>query len=53
METKKICPLLTINGITAFCEKNKCAWWCEFDNCCAMVSIPAQLVDRLSELRDK
>lgn len=54
-EIKKICPM-SIGGPNIHsrdCMGSKCAWWCSWANCCAMVAIPAELSDRLSELVNK
>lgn len=52
----KLCPLLTITPQhvgkqTYFCMREECAWWCEWTDCCALVAIPAEISDRLSEIR--
>ena len=49
MESKKVCPLKF--AIATFrddplcyqCEEEKCAWWCQWTESCAMVAIPAEL----------
>lgn len=43
---KKICPL-TQN----FCKEFKCGWWCSWSECCAMIAIPAEISDRISDLQ--
>lgn len=46
----KICPLKLIGGNNsyaqdAFCEKERCAWWLNFENGCAIPSLAGILAD--------
>lgn len=49
MESKKVCPLKFTIGVFRDdplcyqCEEEKCAWWCQWTESCAMVAIPAEL----------
>ena len=52
MESKKVCPLKFTIGVFRDdplcyqCEEEKCAWWCQWTESCAMVAIPAELDDQ-------
>lgn len=49
---KKLCPFLSMTPQHASdCVEEECAWWCEWTDCCALVAIPAEISDRLSEIR--
>ena len=53
MENRKVCPFKTINITPQYdmsCVKNNCAWWCEWADCCAMVTIPAEISDRAHDI---
>lgn len=49
------CPLKfgSVNSLMEpwACKKEKCAWWCEWIQCCAMVAIPSEISNRLDEIR--
>lgn len=40
-------PFVTMTS----CIEGECAWYCEWSKSCAMVTIPAEISDRLVELR--
>lgn len=49
-ENKKWCPLLSMTPAHAVkqdchCCESECAWWHEFDKCCAMVAIASKSSD--------
>lgn len=50
MNKQKFCPMKAggPNSYTqnAMCEKEQCAWWCAWCECCAMVAIPSMLERR-------
>ena len=52
MSDKKNCPfklaLKTRYGTPAYCDEAKCAWWCDWANCCAMVAVPAEMCERIT-----
>lgn len=54
MDNKKVCPLKflkTASFMESFkCEEEKCAWWCQWADCCAMVAIPAEISDRAHDI---
>lgn len=50
-KTLKMCPMP--RTIPNACKEEGCAWWCEWDKCCALVAIAAELSDRLSEIAVK
>lgn len=57
MEDKnKACPLKFSGqnnfAQTPWCEKEDCAWWCDWQGGCALVANAAELSDRLSEIRE-
>lgn len=50
-----LCPL-KFGGQNFFaqspeCEKENCAWWCDWDECCALTAIPAEINDRMHDLQ--
>ncbi len=47
----KLCPFKFCSAGYEACVKSKCAWWCEWAKCCAMVGVAAELSDRLDEIR--
>lgn len=52
---KKWCPLLSITPThqakqTCDCVESQCAWWCDWDKCCALVAIPSEISDRSNDL---
>ena len=54
-DERKACPL-KFGGQNSFaqtpwCEKEKCALWCGFDCCCALVSVSVEISDRIHDLR--
>ena len=53
MENRKVCPFKTIN-MNAWhdmnCEKQNCAWWCEWTDRCAMVTIHAEISNRAYDI---
>lgn len=49
-EVRKVCPLKLIGGNNSYaqdpyCEKEKCAWWLNFENGCAIPTIAGVLSD--------
>ena len=45
------CPFRIIAGRFPYdCDKEECAWWCAWANCCAMVAIPAEISDRAHDI---
>ena len=54
VEPKKMCPMKFLKKQIMFegfeCEKEKCAWWCEWTKSCAMVAIPAEISDRAHDI---
>lgn len=49
MENKKFCTF-KFNSYMRNCDKEKCAWWCEWANCCAMVAVPSEISDRAHDI---
>lgn len=46
-----ICPLRRLGGRLPYeCDRDKCAWWCDWSQSCAIVTLPAEISDRMSEL---
>ena len=46
-----ICPLWRLAGRAPYeCDQDKCAWWCDWAKCCAMVAIPAEISDRAHDI---
>lgn len=54
MEVNKLCPIKFLKKdymLEAFeCEQERCAWWCEWANSCAIAVIPAEISDRAHDL---
>lgn len=54
MEAKKICPMKFLKKETFMesfeCEQERCAWWCEWVNTCAITAIPAEISDRAHDI---
>ena len=56
MENKKVCPLKFTIGtfrddpLCYQCEEEKCAWWCQWTESCAMVAIPAELDNQAANI---
>jgi hypothetical protein len=55
MDKTSLCPLkfagslnLCVNAL--YCEKEKCAWWCSWSNSCALVAIPGEISNKISDL---
>lgn len=46
------CPLkkITADRYYVNCDQHKCAWWCAWANCCAMVAISAEISDRAHDM---
>ena len=47
MSENKFCPMKA-TGPNSYaqepnCEEEKCAWWCKWCECCALVAIPAHM----------
>lgn len=41
------CPMKMNSGRCDFeCEKDRCAWWCSWANCCAVVVISREAAKR-------
>lgn len=55
MDSKKICPMKlsgqNVFAQTPWCEEENCAWWCDFDCCCALVSVSAEISDWAHDLQ--
>lgn len=56
MENKNKACLLKFSGQNNFaqmpwCEKENCAWWCGWDERCALVTIPSEISDRAHDLQ--
>lgn len=48
---KKFCPFkFAASSYLRECEEKKCAWWCEWANCCVMVAVPAEISDRVNDI---
>ena len=51
-----ICPLKFLKKSTLMerfeCEKDKCAWWCEWTKCCAIAAIPVGVNSRTHEIME-
>jgi hypothetical protein len=47
------CPM-TMNGRSCAydCEKDSCAWWCSWANCCAMVAIANRNESNFTSIMD-
>ena len=45
LEDIKFCPLRSV-----MCDKEKCAWWCKWLDCCAMVAIPAEIANKMEDI---
>lgn len=49
MNEQKFCPVKATGPNSyaqdAFCEEEKCAWWCRWNESCAIVAIPDTLYD--------
>lgn len=51
MSDEKLCPLCMVKGGRGpYCDGKNCAWWCEFQKCCAVAAITAQISDSLHDL---
>ena len=53
MSDKKLCPFkFCINryGVNVHCDEAKCAWWCDWANCCAMVAVPAEISEQIPHI---
>ena len=48
--TYKICPLLSLNGMEIRCKESYCAWWNEYQSCCAIEAIPCTIQDGFEDL---
>ena len=52
---KKVCPMkFSMHGLYSEkceCNQEMCAWWCEWTESCAMVSVAVSVEDRLDEIR--
>ena len=50
MENKKLCPFkfnLSNEYVDVrLCEQENCGLWCNFDGCCALVAIAAEIHDK-------
>jgi len=44
----KYCPLGFINGVKGFCEREDCAWWSAYKQCCGLLLF-ADTIARLEE----
>lgn len=48
---RKLCPFkFAAYQYLRDCEKEECAWWCDWANCCAMVAVPAEISDRAHDI---
>ena len=48
---RKFCPFkFAVNIYLRDCEKEKCAWWCDWANCCAMVALSSEISDRTHDI---
>jgi len=46
------CPLklITTDRYYTECDKEECAWWCAWANCCAMVAISSEISDKAHDI---
>lgn len=54
---KKWCPLLSMtpsNEVkqSALCCESECAWWCEWNKCCAITEVAGGLFDIKDGMRN-
>ena len=52
MTNKKLCPLKrTVSGVFDYCQKEKCAWYDDLEQRCAILHIDYELSRIREELR--
>lgn len=51
MDEELKCPMKLISSYFGRCEKEKCAWWRQLDNCCAVWLIAKCLDDVQTKIK--